>query len=242
MPNAGAQYSVLSIRYLSRLNLAHQDVGPLARLAITDGLVAIGSGLVVPYLNLFFVEHLGTTTTHFGVLSGAATTIRIAGTLAVPILAARVGPVGAIAYTQLLSVVSLFTIGFAPTLAVAAGAFLFRSALMNMTVPVRDAFAMQIVRPESRPAVSAILLLVNSGLGAISAAAGGRAIRLLGYRLPFVATAGLYTLSGLAYLLFWGTGKAAVAAHVEEPGPADEDPEASRMAATRPQPARAAGD
>jgi hypothetical protein len=91
-----------------------------------------------------------------------------------------------------------------------------------MTVPVRDAFAMQIVRPESRPTVSACLLVVNSGLAAVSAAVGGRLIRSEGYLLPFVATAALYTLSGLAYLLFWGTGKAAVAAHTGEPGqPAD---------------------
>ena len=125
-------------------------VDPVAlRLAVIGGLIGLGAGLFLPYLNVYFVQELGASPAVYGWISGASTLTRLGATLLAPAVAGRLGTVGAIAGTQLASVPFLLLLGFAPQLGLAALAFLIRGALMNMALPLQTSFTMGALRPDA---------------------------------------------------------------------------------------------
>jgi MFS family permease len=172
------------------------------RLAVVGGLIGLGAGLFIPYLNVYFVQELGASPAVYGWVSGASTLTRLGATLLAPAVAGRLGmgTVGAIAGTQLASVPFLLLLGFAPQLGLAALAFLIRGALMNMALPLQTSFTMGALRPELRGTGNALLILAGNVSRAASTLAGGALIEHSGYRLPYLLTAAVYTG---ATLLFW---------------------------------------
>jgi MFS family permease len=172
------------------------------RLAIVAGLIGSGAGLFVPYLNVFFVRELGASPAVYGWLSAAAIGFRLVGTAAAPRLAARIGPVRAIGWTQLASIPLLLTLGLAPLPVVASAAYLLRGALMNMAVPVQASFTMSVLPSGSRGRGNSLIWLADSLARAASTLAGGALIAVAGYRVPYVLTAVLYAAAA-GLLLRW---------------------------------------
>ena len=132
------------------------------RLAVIGGLIGLGAGLFLPYLNVYFVQQLGASPAVYGWISGASTLTRLGATLLAPAVAGRLGTVGAIAGTQLASVPFLLLLGFAPQLGLAALAFLIRGALMNMAFPLQTSFTMGALRPALRGTGNALLILAGN--------------------------------------------------------------------------------
>ena len=206
-----------------RWTLTRRSTTALVKLITTDGLIRLGAGLTIPFLNVFFVQELGTSAAFFGTMSAASLGLRVVATLGAPVLATRLGPVLSIALTQLASVPLLLLIGFPPALGFAAAAYVMRNSLMNMAFPVRDSFAMTIVDRSSRATVTAALLVTNNLAAALSTYIGGQLISAFGYRPGFLGTALLYILAASAFaLLFRG--------QAGQPAPQDEDPTTSQPA------------
>jgi MFS family permease len=175
----------------------------VAQFVIADGLIRLGANLVVPFFNVFFVRHLGASEAWYGALRFAERAIEVVAMLLVAPLALRFGPVATITATQLLSVPMLLVLGFAPTVAIASTAFLFRGTLMEMTVPVRDSFMMDVVPAGYRATANAALLLVGYVLAFVSTRAGGALLESGRYDLAFSLTAAFYTASALLYWRFF---------------------------------------
>ncbi|HEX2514308.1 MAG TPA: MFS transporter [Chloroflexota bacterium] len=176
------------------------------RLAAIGGLIGLGAGLFLPYLNVYFVQQLGASPAVYGWISGVSTLTRLGATLLAPAVAGRLGTVGAIAGTQLASVPFLLLLGFAPQLGLAALAFLIRGALMNMAFPLQTSFTMGALRPALRGTGNALLILAGNVSRAASTLAGGALIERSGYRLPYLLTAAIYTLGTLLFWLWFGSG------------------------------------
>ena len=175
------------------------------RLGVITGLIGLGAGLFVPFLNLYFVDVLGASPAIYGWVGGATTLTRLGATLLAPPVAARLGTAGAIAGTQLASVPFLLLLGFAPQLPLAAGAVVVRGALMNMAAPLQTSLTMGRLRPESRGSGNAFLLLVANLTRAASTLAGGALIERTGYRWPYLLTAVCYAVASV--LLWWWFGE-----------------------------------
>jgi predicted MFS family arabinose efflux permease len=172
----------------------------IARLVTIAVLIAAGAGLFAPYVNLYFAEELGATPAVYGWLTAAATLTRLGATLIAPWLSARIGLVQAIAFTQLASVPLLLLLGFGPTLAIAAGAFLTRGALMNMAAPLHVSFRMGVVPVALHGTATSAVWLADQVTRAGSTWIGGQMIATLGYRTPYAATAICYVAASLLYL------------------------------------------
>jgi MFS family permease len=172
-------------------------------LAIADGLIRIGGNLLLPFMDVFFVQHLGVSTAWYGTLKAAERLIVAAATLAVAIPAVRFGPVSTVSVTQLLSIPLLLLVGLSGSAGIASAAFLGRGALMEMTVPVRDNFMMSVVPTDARASVNAAVLLVGYVIAIPSRRLGGSLLEAQQDALVFVLTAGCYALSAVLYWLFF---------------------------------------
>jgi MFS family permease len=106
--------------------------------------------------------------------------------LAAP-LARRIGLVNTMVFTHIPSSLCLIAAALAPTLPVALGLLLLRSALSQMDVPARSAFVMSVVTPAERPAAASFTAVPRSLAAAVGPsitgalfAAGAMATPLVG--------------------------------------------------------------
>ena len=171
------------------------------KLLLIHALIAVGAGLVIPFLNVYFVKVVGLSEAHFGLLAGAGLLTRLALTSFGPALGGRIGALRAIGFTQLSSIPLLLTMAFLPTPIVASAAYLGRGALMNMAQPLRSAFYMDAVQPESRPAVNSLMLVSWNIAWAGGSAAGGALLGAGMSQIQFGLTAALYALASMLLLL-----------------------------------------
>ncbi len=169
------------------------------RFLATDGFLRLGGNMVVPFFGVYFVRELGTSEAWYGTLRVAERTIEVVAMLGVAPMAARLGPVATIAWTQALSVPMLLGVGFAPGLIAASAVFLVRGTLMEMTVPLRDSFMMDRLPVGARATGSAAVMLSGYALAFIGVRIGG-ALNEAGLRhVAYVATAILYLAGAIAF-------------------------------------------
>lgn len=170
---------------------------------IPELFMGLGAGLVIPFLNVYFSNHLGANATQIGLIFSVMSLITTIGVLGAPFLGRKYGKVGATVLTRLLSVPLLIVIAMASNLWFAASAAWLRSALMNMSNPLVGSFTMEVLEPSERATVSSILGMTwNLGWG-ISARLAGHIMKTYSYSLPYYFTAVLYTLSAITFYYFF---------------------------------------
>lgn len=168
-------------------------------------LVGFGSGLVIPYLNLYFTDRFSVSVAAVGLLISLGQVMTIVSMLIGPVLVSRVGQVRAIVLFQLLSLPFLLVTGFTTSLFVASICYLFRQALMNAATPIQSAILVERVSG-SRLGIANSL---NQTVFMLGWAAMGKVQPLLlsafgvysGYALTFSLTGVLYVSSAVFFYL-----------------------------------------
>jgi len=174
--------------------------GPIGQIAAVEGLIGLGAGLFIPYFNLYFVQHLGISTTLYGLITAISTALMALTTLAGPFFASRLGNVRAAVLCHLVSLPFLLLLGFARALPLVLAAYLVRWSLMNMAEPVLLSFFMSVVPPTQRASANSAYNLSYWAFWAAGGAIGGLIIAAANFTLPFVLAATLYLL---ATALLW---------------------------------------
>jgi MFS family permease len=200
---ATAQAITAALRDLPRRLRDPAFVRLVAQFVLADGLIRIGGNLVLPYLNVFFVRHLGASEAFYGALRFGERGLVVVATLLVALLVTRIGPVATVVLTQLLSVPLLLLLGFAPTAGVAAAAFLLRGPLMEMTQPTRDNFLMEVAPAPARASAFAALTLAGYAIGFGASFVAERLLADGRFDVAFVLTGALYVTSAAMYWLFF---------------------------------------
>ncbi|HEU5100599.1 MAG TPA: MFS transporter [Roseiflexaceae bacterium] len=183
------------------------DPLPLLLLLLPPLVISLGAALLIPYLNIFFVERYRAGSTALGLIFALSDVAAGLAMLAAPLLAARLGKIGAIALTQLLSIPFLLLTGFAPGILVAGFALVLRAGLFNLGVPLYDAFAMERSPAAARPIA---IGLVNGAYAAgylVAPTISTSVQQSLGFAPLFVATAICYGVAGLTMLALFGSGR-----------------------------------
>jgi MFS family permease len=208
------------LRALPALLREHRrDVLVIGQFLLADAFIRVGGNLFVPFFNVYFVEQLGASTAWFGALRSLDRTIVVVATLLVAPLAVRYGAVSTITFTQLLSVPCLLAFGFAPGLGLASAAFLARGALMEMTVPVRDSFLMEVVPERVRATANAAMTMVGQAIALVTIPVGARLLDAGRYPLACAVAAALYVVSALLYWLFFRAKPQAAPQRLQEWAP-----------------------
>lgn len=184
-----------------RIRLRTILVNPIFVLTLVQVLIGLGAGLLLPYLNVYFVYQLGASSALFGLLDGGANMISVLLSLIAPWLAIRIGKINTITLTRLISIPLLFTIGITPFLPLAAALFLFRRGTMNMSAGIFQVFSMEAVPREHRGLANSTYQASYQVAWAVSAPLGGLIIARVGYLPVFIGAAILYLL---ATVILWG--------------------------------------
>lgn len=167
-------------------------------------IIALGAGLLIPYLNIFFKQRFHISDSALGLTFAVSHLLMGGATLLAPILAERWGKIRTVVFTQLASLPFLLTLGFVPILPVAVGAFWLRAMLMNMAGPLYTAFAMERVRENERGTVGAMIGVAYSVGQGIGPGISGFVQRSFGFPPLFLTTGTTYLVAALLTLALFG--------------------------------------
>lgn len=139
--------------------------GIMAKLTLTQGLEAVGLGLVVTFFNVMFVSKYGATTVFVGNLF-AITTVVVAGfTLFTPLLVKRLGKVRTLVGIQLTGLPFLMLMVAAPNRWFSGAGYMLRETFTGigagpsggMGSPIERLFPMEIVKQHERGTTNGLM-------------------------------------------------------------------------------------
>lgn len=128
--------------------------------------------------------------------------------LAAPWVAKRFGLLNTMVFSHIPANVCLVLAAFAPSLSVALGLLLTRSALSQMDVPTRSAFVMAVVTPPERAAAASFTAVPRSLASALSPSLGGAMFAAGWLAAPLVACGVLKITYDFALLVAFQRHKA----------------------------------
>ncbi len=179
------------------------QISILIKFTLASLIIGLGSGLVVPYLNLFFRDrfHASNSTIGFTLSLGQfATAIAM---LIGPWLVKKIGEVRSIVYLQLISIPFLLITGFTNIYILAVFGFLFRQAFMNGGNPLKQSLMMGMIDDNMKGLANSLQVMVfNLGwaiMGPISTNIVAKGGSYWGYTTVFIITALLYIISSIYF-------------------------------------------
>lgn len=190
-----------------RIDIRKLDWYIIIKALIPTLIIAVGAGLTIPFISIFFfnIHHLGTD--QFSLLNSLASIFVAFAAMLVPYVKKSVGYKVAIPTTQsfaVLALVLLATTQFYANLQIAVYlamlCFLLRQPLMNMAGPMTSELVMNYVGKKNQEMVSALTAAIWSGSWFISSVIF-KVLRQSGipYVYIFLITAALYALGVVWY-------------------------------------------
>ena len=192
----------------SRFNIRDFDWLVIMKALVPTLIIAVGAGLTIPFIGLFFYKIHGLDSDQFAILSALATAIVFGVVLFVPIIKEKLGYKRAIPITQIIAIVALIVLAFTEiidtwfALYLAMAMYLIRQPLMNMAGLMTSDLVMKYVGEKNREMMSALTAAVWSGSWFISSKIF-QVLRQIGlqYVFVFLITAGLYLFGVIMYYL-----------------------------------------
>ncbi len=172
-------------------------------------IIAIGAGLTIPFINLFFFHNFQTGSAGFSIIGAIASLLVACTALLVPELKNMLGFRAGITYTQITAIIALVALAsteffnnyfWAFPLAVIC--YWIRTPLMNMAAPMTSELTMNYVGKENQEMLSAIMAAIWSGSWFFSSQIF-RFLKSEGllYAQIFYITAVLYALGVFMYFI-----------------------------------------
>ncbi|WCF08326.1 MFS transporter [Paenibacillus thiaminolyticus] len=184
-----------------------QEWKVIRRLTFCQLLVGLGSGLVVPYLNLYFTNRFSVSLTAVGLLISLGQVMTIVSMLIGPTLVNRVGQVRAVVLFQLMSLPFLLLTGFTNLLLIASISFLFRQALMNAANPIQSAIMVDRISDSRRGIANSLtqtaFMLGWASMGSVQSYLVTSYGYYWGYAMTFSITGVLYVTSAICYFFMF---------------------------------------
>jgi MFS family permease len=174
-------------------------------------LIGLGSGLVIPYLNLYFANRFDASNSFIGLILSLGSGMTAVAMLIGPVLVKKVGKVRALILFQIVSIPFLILTAYTTSLLLASIGFLVRQALMNAGNPIQSAVAMEIVSDKYKGLANSINQTVfQLGWATMGPIAAGLVISFgsyWGYAYAFTLTGVLYVISSTYYYFIFGRRK-----------------------------------
>jgi MFS family permease len=183
--------------------LPRKSLGVIAKFSITNLMIGLGAGLIIPLIPTWFYLRFDVTDVFTGPLVAAASITMGLTALLAPSIAKRIGLVRGIVMTQSLSTIFLLSIPFSPSPIVAAPLYVTRAVLMNMSGPLGDTFLMNMIAEDERATASSFNVVIWRLPNAASTVVGGSLLNAGNLSLPFYLCTILYVVSiTLFYAIF----------------------------------------
>ncbi len=166
-------------------------------------LIGVGSGLVIPFLNIYFADRFSVSTSMVALVISLGQVMTAIAIMIGPVLVSKVGEARAVIIFQLLSIPFLLITGFTNHFIIAVIAFLFRQALMNAANPIQNAIIMSRVKDSLKGFANSLSQLTFSIGWAAMPPISMQIVKSYGiydgYATIFTITAVLYSISSIAF-------------------------------------------
>ncbi len=191
-----------------KTDLRAYDWKLIAQALIPALVIAVGAGLTIPFINLFFARVHGLETHTISLWNFVAALLVALAALFVPKIKATLGYKIAIPMTQSFAVISLILLAttewystVSAAVWIAIGCYLLRQPLMNVAGPMTSEVAMSYVGKRNQEITSALISAIWSGSWFISTRFIFGALRGTGwpYVSIFLITAALYAFGIVLY-------------------------------------------
>jgi len=179
-------------------------IGPnTRRIAFVEFFGGLTMGLALPFANVYFVYHLGTTREFFGAVSALVVLPAVLVTAVAPLLATRLGRIRTISGARLFMPAACVILSLTASPLVGAAAYCGLRAFFMMGQSQWFAFSMEASDSES-PAATSAWLNITYWLGnAFMTPVAGLLIAQGNYRFPFLLAAATGIMgSALTHLYF----------------------------------------
>lgn len=177
---------------------------PTFKLVLPILLLGGGAAILLPYMNVFFVERFTLSDQDLGYLFSLSSVMTGLGSFFGPRLTSNLkGKIHAIVVAQGVSLIFLLLIGFSPYLWLASTSFLLRATFMNIGVPLYRAFAMEQVQHYEQGTVNSVIELSWQIGWAVGPYVSGLMQEVYGFKPLFIATGVLYALSTVSTWVFF---------------------------------------
>lgn len=204
-PRTGTNGQAFTKPKVTRVQLWSIVTRPLTvKLALPNLLIGFGAAMLIPYMNLFFVERHHFDEKTLGLLFSLSSLMMGLACFIGPRLAANLGgKVRVVVLGQAASLVFLILIGFSPITWLAVLGFLMRGMLMNMVAPLFDAFAMEQTDESEQGTVNSVRGWAYNAGWAIGPYLSGVVQAHYGFSPLFAATGFLYLAAILVTWVFF---------------------------------------
>ncbi|MBU0528550.1 MFS transporter [bacterium] len=139
-------------------------------------LIAVGAGLTIPFINLFFYSVFNMDSAQFGILGSVASTMGFIALLLAPTMKRKYGYNFSIITTQSIAIVLLVVLIFTELFSTINGvifiaifAYIFRQPLMQISSPITSELMMKYVGEKNQELISAVNSSIWSASWFISA-------------------------------------------------------------------------
>ncbi|MEK4661300.1 MFS transporter [Priestia sp. FSL H7-0729] len=215
-PNANLKESLTNTANTNDSITKKKDSRLIGQFVVTQLLIGLGSGLVVPYLNLYFTNRFSVSLSGMSLLIALGQIMTIVSMLIGPTLAARVGSVRAVVIFQVMSLPFLLLTGFTNLLFIASLSFLFRQALMNAANPIHSAILVDRISDKRRGIANSLMqtafMIGWATMGPVQSYLVTTYGTYWGYAITFSITGSLYVISSLMYYVMFRETKPSAAA------------------------------
>ena len=174
------------------------------KLVLPEMLLGFGAAITIPYMNLYFSETFQVKSNLLGVVfSLSALFVGIGSIIGPRLVKFFNSKIRVVVLTQASSIIFLLILGFSPYLWLAVVGFLFRGVLMNMAVPLYNAFCMENVAEHEQGVVNSLISNAWTAGWAIGPFLSGLIQIRYGFQPLFLITASIYCFSILSTWLFF---------------------------------------
>ncbi|UCZ52572.1 MFS transporter [Bacillus shivajii] len=186
-------------------NTHKQGIKIILLFAVAQILIGFGSGLVIPYLNLYFVDRFDISHSLVGIIISAGQGMTAIALLIGPAVVKKVGEVNAVVILQLLSIPFLLITAFTENIYWAVFGFLFRQALMNAGNPIQMSLMMRSVDDSIKGLANsvgqAVFQLGWAVMGPVSTTIVMVYGSYSGYAIVFSITGALYVIGTVYFFI-----------------------------------------
>lgn len=175
------------------------------KLVIPEMLLGFGAAITIPYMNLYFVEVFKLKSNLLGLLFSMSALFVGVGSIIGPRLVKKFNSkIRVVVMTQASSLIFLLILAFSPFAWLAAIGYLLRGMLMNMAVPLYNAFCMENVAENEQGVVNSLISNSWTAGWAIGPFLSGLIQIKYGFQPLFLITASIYCVSILSTWFFFG--------------------------------------
>lgn len=172
--------------------------------AIIELFIGLTMGLILPFMNLYFIYHLGTSREYFSTVAALAVIPTTLAAALGPVLARRLGDFRAILLSRYIIPVTTITMALTTSALIGSGGYWLYRALFTMGQALWFAYAMAAAAKRAKVATSA-WLEITFWLGqALAALITGSLLADANYVLPFYLSSAAAIATGVLTQVFVG--------------------------------------